>query len=89
MAINARDDPFIDENSLPSDKDLVIDNEGGEGSEEKLLAPVKLIYTKNGGHCGFVSSFFADTKPHGWLSEELANALLHIHENQQDDDNKL
>jgi len=44
VSINAKDDPFIPEKTLP---DPVADV--GE-------APVRLIYTKHGGHCGFVAS---------------------------------
>lgn len=41
VAINARDDPFIEESSLPTALDV------GE------VAPVRLIYHDYGGHCGF------------------------------------
>lgn len=43
IAINARDDPFIEESSLPTMEEHVGD-----------LAPVRLIYHDHGGHCGFV-----------------------------------
>lgn len=49
VAINARDDPFIEEMSLPSELDLKVESAGD------TLAPVKLVYTKNGGHCGFMT----------------------------------
>jgi hypothetical protein len=44
IAINAVDDPFIEENSLPTEADHV------KG------APVRLIYQDYGGHCGFLAS---------------------------------
>jgi predicted alpha/beta-fold hydrolase len=64
VCINALDDPFIEETALPTDRDT-------QG------APVRLIYHRHGGHCGFM----AHTPPaaHGWLAEEMARALLHIH----------
>jgi predicted alpha/beta-fold hydrolase len=64
IAINARDDPFIEESSLPTENDI------GD-------APVRLIYHDHGGHCGFLAS--NSTKSHGWLAEELGLALEHIH----------
>ena len=88
IAINARDDPFIDEKSLPTDADLYTSSdmrpesviglvEGGENNEN--IAPVRLIYTYYGGHCGFLSSLLASDVPsHGWLSEELSRSLQHI-----------
>eukprot|EP00600_Ochromonadales_sp_CCMP1393_P007452 CAMPEP_0174963448 /NCGR_PEP_ID=MMETSP0004_2-20121128/5336_1 /TAXON_ID=420556 /ORGANISM="Ochromonas sp., Strain CCMP1393" /LENGTH=400 /DNA_ID=CAMNT_0016212075 /DNA_START=151 /DNA_END=1353 /DNA_ORIENTATION=- len=42
VAINARDDPFIEVTSLPTEAEDV-----GE------IAPVRLIYHDHGGHCGF------------------------------------
>jgi predicted alpha/beta-fold hydrolase len=74
IAINARDDPFVEESSLPESKDLVIEG------ESTLTAPVRLIYTNKGGHCGFMSSFSANVPSHGWLAEELSRALIHIKE---------
>ena len=73
VAINARDDPFIEETSLPTTSDLIIPNE-----DTSLLAPVKLHYTEKGGHCGFLSSFFTRVPSHGWLAEELSVSLAHI-----------
>lgn len=67
VAINAIDDPFVDEKSLPTEEKDV-----GE-------APVRLIYTKNGGHCGFLSKNPADLPPHQWISEELSRVLNHVH----------
>jgi predicted alpha/beta-fold hydrolase len=43
ISINAVDDPFIPEHSLPHP----VDDVGG--------APVRLIYHEHGGHCGFVA----------------------------------
>jgi len=72
IVINARDDPFIEEKSLPTEADV------GE-------APVRLIYTDHGGHCGFYTTETGapdaslPLPPHGWLAEELARAIEHIH----------
>ena len=67
IAINAIDDPFVDEFTLPTEKDDV-----GE-------APVRLIYTKTGGHCGYLSKPDPAIPGHGWISEELSRVLQHIH----------
>ena len=66
ICINALDDPFIEETALPTAQDI------GD------LAPVRLIYHKHGGHCGF-KPHGPPPAPHGWLAEEMACALLHIH----------
>ena len=74
FAINALDDPLVDEQSLPTEAADVGD------------APVRLIYHANGGHCGFDADPQASyvhgppgpPPPHGWLAEELARALTHI-----------
>ena len=96
VAINAIDDPFILESTLPTAEDV------GE------IAPVRLIYHSHGGHCGFYTSQAMMGLPnssdsdsdristsnsvsvgvveedypvpgHGWLAEELARAINHIH----------
>jgi uncharacterized protein len=83
VAINALDDPFIEEAALPHEEDI--------GAE----APVRVIYHAHGGHCGFVTApeatMNADTgmgesdrgqqpiPSHGWLAEEMGRALSHIH----------
>jgi predicted alpha/beta-fold hydrolase len=73
VAINARDDPFVEESSLPESSDLIIEGTGG------LTSPVRLIYTEKGGHCGFMSSLFDTTiSSHGWLAEEMSRAISHI-----------
>lgn len=87
IAINARDDPFIEEKSLPTDKDLLPKNVCYL-PDEAPMAPVRLIYHDNGGHCGFytdqesMNSDDSDKQqkvPHyGWLAEELARAIQHI-----------
>ena len=41
LVINARDDPFIEESSLPRESDL------------PTSSTVRLIYHDHGGHCGF------------------------------------
>lgn len=66
IAINAIDDPFIEETSLPTEEDI--------GEE----APVRLILHEKGGHCGFLARE-EDRAAHGWLAEELGRALEHIH----------
>jgi predicted alpha/beta-fold hydrolase len=66
IAINARDDPFIDESSLPSAGDV-------------LDAPVNLIYHSHGGHCGFISAYKHENEGHGWIAEEMGRALDHIY----------
>eukprot|EP01035_Chromulina_nebulosa_P018780 gene18780-24547_t len=96
IVINARDDPFIDEDSLPTDEDIGI-------------APVRLIYHEEGGHCGFIANrksyedfTFDSNKTEldilkakekiasdnnincGWLAEEMGRALLTIHESKVD-----
>jgi hypothetical protein len=122
IAINARDDPFIEESSLPSDEDLIdkdiysnlrsigisfsrslSSQDISHSRDDRTLsiersrpvaadsvedvdmaiamAPIRLIYTDNGGHCGFMSSLFENVPKHGWLAEELSRALEHIHKN--------
>lgn len=67
IAINAVDDPLVDEFTLPTEKDDI-------GS-----APVRLIYTPKGGHCGYLAVRTPSLPAHGWISEEISRALLHIH----------
>lgn len=79
IAINAKDDPFIEVTSLPTETDV--------GPE----APVRLIYHDYGGHCGFYTQqkymdHEIDDKlkkafvpSHGWLAEEMARSVEHIH----------
>lgn len=71
VAINAIDDPFIEAKALPK-------------AEHVQDAPVRLIYHRYGGHCGFWASTMS-SKPnsppvpsHGWLGEELSRALDYI-----------
>jgi predicted alpha/beta-fold hydrolase len=76
VAMNARDDPFILESTLPTEEDV------GD------VAPVRLVYHKHGGHCGFYTAqermgpvgAEMEVPSHGWLAEELARAIDHIHE---------
>jgi len=68
VAINAIDDPFIDNKTLPTEEKDVGD------------APVRLIYTEKGGHCGFISKKSADLPPHLWISEELSRVIAHIYD---------
>lgn len=67
LVINARDDPFINENGLPAPDEV------GEGT-------VRLVYHKHGGHCGFLTG--QEEKGHReeerWLPTELARFLMHV-----------
>lgn len=88
IAINARDDPFIRESSLPTADDI------------GPTAPVRTIYHEYGGHGGF--SFedkdsyvhYGPANPdeklsdneqqfqipsYGWLAHEMARVIDHIH----------
>ncbi len=44
---------------------------------DSILSPVRIIYTDKGGHCGFIPE--NETHAHGWLAEELARSIHHIH----------
>ena len=72
IVINAKDDPFVDELTLPTEDDL----------ED---APVRLIYHNNGGHCGFMidEAFYINIPQHGFIADEMGRALLHIHSNRR------
>mmetsp|Transcript_34884 Transcript_34884/g.44490 ORF Transcript_34884/g.44490 Transcript_34884/m.44490 type:complete len:438 (-) Transcript_34884:228-1541(-) len=65
FALNARDDPFIEESTLPTEDDL--EN-----------APVHLYYTKKGGHCGFLHNDYNGSPDRCWLADELANFISHV-----------
>ena len=71
IVIHAKDDPFIDENTLATSIDI-------------QSAPIRLLYFDHGGHCGFVadeSSYEGMGIPqYGWLADELGRGLSHIHE---------
>lgn len=67
IAINAIDDPLVDEFTLPTEKDDV------------GTAPVRLIYTETGGHCGYLAKASPTLPAHGWIAEELSRVLHHIH----------
>lgn len=79
VAINAIDDPFIEAKALPT-QDHVKD------------APVRLIYHKYGGHCGFWANRMSDhpdsppVPPHGWLAEELARSLAFLRDHGTTDE---
>ena len=53
IAINALDDPFIEETSLPSSHDLLVSDE-----DDSPLAPVRLYYTNYGGEYTEIFPFF-------------------------------
>ena len=63
--INARDDPFVDDRSLPTEAEHI-------GKD----APVRLVFTEKGGHCGFLAH--SPPSENGWLAEEMARAMSHI-----------
>ncbi len=70
ISINAIDDPFVEERTLPTANDI-------------FPGTVRVIYHANGGHCGFVGdrwslpqSLFASSSSHkGWLPQELARII--------------
>jgi uncharacterized protein len=67
LVVNAIDDPFINEAGLPAQADV-----GG--------APVRLVFHKHGGHCGFITG---DERPgmpeeERFLPWELARFLAHV-----------
>lgn len=67
MAINARDDPFVDEESLPQERH--VDHVAKQHTDD-VGAPVRLVYTEKGGHCGFYMG------KGGWsLAEEMGRFL--------------
>jgi predicted alpha/beta-fold hydrolase len=66
IVINARDDPFIEETSLPSNNDI------GPNT------PLRIIYHDYGGHCGFKAH--DPPSENGWLAEEMGRVLHHIDE---------
>jgi predicted alpha/beta-fold hydrolase len=66
IAINAKDDPFIEESSLPSKDDI-------------KNSPVRCIYHDNGGHCGFIGESNEHKIPTwGFIAEELGRIIDHI-----------
>ena len=67
IAINAIDDPLVDIGTLPTEKD------------DCGIAPVRLIYTDHGGHCGYMEKITKNSQPHGWIADELSRVLEHIH----------
>jgi predicted alpha/beta-fold hydrolase len=72
ISINALDDPFIDEDSLPTQEQI----------DSASEAPVRLVYHSHGGHCGFSTT---GAPEHGFMAEELSRALAHIEEALQRD----
>ncbi|CEM18440.1 unnamed protein product [Vitrella brassicaformis CCMP3155] len=67
MAINARDDPFVDDESLPQERH--VDHVAKQHTDD-VGAPVRLVYTEKGGHCGFYMG------KGGWsLAEEMGRFL--------------
>lgn len=83
LAVNALDDPFIESSTLPT------------AEEVGLSVPLRLVYHRHGGHCGFVSahppkeSFHApDSSPsllqtRDWLPVELARFVGHCEMERQ------
>ena len=64
VVINAIDDPFVEQDGLPSDSDV-------QG------APVRLIYHAYGGHCGFMAQNESPVEEERWLPQELARFIHH------------
>ena len=81
--VNARDDPFFDSSFVPWDKVY-----GGESGMEKSgggSAPVKIAFTEQGGHLGYIfhqveSQSEDKERKASWISEELARFIDHAHE---------
>ena len=68
IAINARDDPFIEESSLPTKDDI-------------KEAPVRCIYHDAGGHCGFIGKSNEYNIPSwGFIAEEMGRVIDHVHQ---------
>ncbi len=89
ISINAKDDPFIPEHTLP------------DPHKDVMGAPVRLVYHDHGGHCGFVASRRSRESGKGseliathstdapvndangnddrWIAKEMARAMKHIH----------
>jgi predicted alpha/beta-fold hydrolase len=75
LALNAIDDPFIESSTLPTIEEVGAD------------VPLRLVYHRYGGHCGFVSDtppprddVSGDTAPlqtRDWLPVELARFVDH------------
>jgi predicted alpha/beta-fold hydrolase len=67
LVVNALDDPFINEEGLPAQADVG-------------AAPLRLVYHKHGGHCGFIAGDERPGTPEEdrWLPIELARFLLHV-----------
>lgn len=71
ICINAKDDPFIPADTLPDPEEDV------EG------APVRLLYTDHGGHCGYLSQGDGQTNDDMWIAREMARAMVHIHKSSE------
>lgn len=74
--LTARDDPFMDPTHLP----LEVTQEGGGP------APIKMVGTKHGGHCGYIFHQVdseEDILETSWSSTELARFFSHLQEQQE------
>lgn len=69
LIVQALDDPFFQGNIKP---------------ENDLSMPLRIHYTKHGGHCGYV--FQSDKGQHchtSWMPTEMARFLDHVHQEQK------
>merc|ERR1712238_543312 len=77
--LNSKDDPFMDPTFCPFEKTRESGCVGGK-------APVKMVYSKHGGHLGYLfhqpknDNVIPDTS---WAPTELGRFLYHIHHNTQ------
>jgi predicted alpha/beta-fold hydrolase len=64
LALNALDDPFIDPHTLPDPVKF-------------RDSPVRLVYTRHGGHCGFLARNRPSrgTRKNDWMPEQLARFI--------------
>jgi predicted alpha/beta-fold hydrolase len=80
--VNAMDDPFFDSSCVPWDKVYVGESEDGSTHGG---APVKIAFTKEGGHLGYIfhqtdgDNSDGETAKASWISEELARFINHVH----------
>eukprot|EP00871_Galdieria_phlegrea_P005326 jgi/Galph1/5795/GphlegSOOS_G4502.1 len=63
LVVNAKNDPIVDTESLPTEDSIKNDW-------------VKLVYTQDGGHCGYFNGFYHKS----YLAEEIARFLNFLHE---------
>ena len=77
--LTARDDPFMDPSLLPTE----LTQEGGG------RAPIKMVGTQHGGHCGYIFHQVDsrdDLLETSWSSTEMARFFEHLQEQSQQKD---